>query len=461
MAPGPRVRFAPSPTGYLHVGNARTALYNQLIARQSGGTIVLRIEDTDEERHVHDAVEVLQRAMRWLGLEWDEGPYFQSERRSRHVEAAQQLFAAGRAYYCDCTRPDIEARTVGAATPGYDRYCRDRGLGPGEGRALRFRVPADRHVTVVDPVRGDPVFDSNALEDFVVVRSSGVPMFVLANTVDDIDMGITLVIRGEEHLTNAAKNLLIWEALDGPAPPTFAHLPLLVNDRRQKLSKRRDKVAIEDFRADGYLPEAMVNYLALCGWSPGDDREILTVDEMTAAFSLDRVVPSSAFFDLKKLGHVNAEWIRALPLADFIARCQPWLEAGPWPAERFDPAVFAAIAPEIQTRVILLSEVAGYVDFLFVDEPAPVDPMPAGASPILEAAVATLDGIDWSAEAIRQAIAAVSDAAGVKLNKGQAPVRIAITGKKVGPPLFESMSLLGRERSLDRLRKAVGRVRLP
>jgi len=466
MSTGPRLRFAPSPTGYLHVGNARAALYNYLVARRQGGTLVLRIEDTDRERHVEDATDVLQRALLWLGLGWDEGPYFQSQRQALYRSATDRLVESGAVYYCDCTREAIDARTKGSATPGYDRRCRDRALGPGEGHALRFRVPAGRHVTVPDLVRGDTVFDTDTIEDFVVVRSGGRPMFILANTVDDIDRAITHVIRGEDHLSNAPKNLLLWEALDGGPEPAFAHLPLLVNERRQKLSKRRDKVAVEDFRTEGFLPEAMINYLALCGWSPGDDREMLAMDDLVAAFRLDQVVPSSAFFDVKKLTHINAEWIRSLPLDGFIERCRPWLEQGPWPPGDYDPDVFAALAAEVQTRVATLSEAPGYVDFLYLDD-APLadaawDKVVAStpdASGLIESAIAAYETVVWDQAALHEATARVAEARGLKLNKGQAPIRVAVTGKAVGPPLFQSLVLLGRERTLARLRAA--RARLP
>ncbi len=312
-----RVRFAPSPTGYFHVGGARTALFNWLVARRSGGTFVLRIDDTDRERSREEWVAGIAESMRWLGLDWDEGPIRQSGRRQLYEQAAGKLLAASKAYYCDCTREQVAARTNGSATPGYDGYCRDRGLGPGPGRALRFRSPDEGATVVDDLVRGRVEFANSTIEDFVIVKSSGDPLFLLASAVDDIDLSITQVIRGEEHLPSTPKGILLWKALEGPELPLFAHLPVLVNDRRQKLSKRRDRVAVEDYREQGYLADAMVNYLGLLGWSPPEGKELLTREELTRAFSLEQVNNSPAFFDLRKLIHFNGEYIRALfrPLA--------------------------------------------------------------------------------------------------------------------------------------------------
>ena len=249
---------------------------------------MLRIEDTDTERNRPEWTDGILSALRWIGVDWDEGPEFQSARIERHQEAARSLYERGLAYYCDCTRDQIDARTKGNATPGYDGFCRDRGLEPAEGRALRFRTPREGATTVVDLIRGNPVFELRTLEDFVVLRGNGTPMFLLANVVDDIDMGITHVIRGEEHLPNTPKAQLLWEALDGGPLPTWAHVPVLVNDKRQKLSKRRDKVALEEYRDEGYLAEAMRNYLMLLGWSPKGDDEIVPWSRIVEEFRLER-----------------------------------------------------------------------------------------------------------------------------------------------------------------------------
>lgn len=447
-----------------HIGNARTALYNWFYAQRLGGVFVLRIEDTDAERNTPESVDGILEALRWLGVEWNEGPYFQSANLAAHTEAAQQLFAAGRAYYCDCTREVVEQRTKGNATPGYDRHCRDRGLEPGEGRALRFRVPTGR-TTVHDLVRGDVDFDNDAIEDFVLVRSNGAVMFVLANVIDDMRERITHVVRGEEHLSNTPKQLLIWEAMGSELePPVYAHLPLIVNESRKKLSKRRDKVALEMYRDEGYLPEAMRNYLALLGWAPKGDREIVPLQTLVDEFDYVDVQKSSAFFDIKKLDHFNGEYIRALDLEDFIARCLPFLDRAHgsiWPEGAFDETVFRSMASLVQERVDRLDAVVPMVDFFFVDE-VTFDEAAVAAAVKTDAQRAVLvdviaayedDGVAWTAAALHECTAEIGERHGLKLGKAQAPVRVAVTGKRVGPPLFESLEVLGRERTLQRLRR--------
>ncbi|MGW0103382.1 glutamate--tRNA ligase, partial [Nocardia sp. NPDC003354] len=346
-----RVRFAPSPTGMFHVGGARSALQNWIFAKQQGGVFVLRIEDTDAARNKPEWTEGILSALEWIGIARGsyEGPYFQSSYAGEHRAAAQRLYEGGRAYYCDCTREDVQART-GPQQRGYDGFCRDRGLGPGEGRALRFRTPDEGETVVVDLVRGEPTFENKLIEDFVIARGDGSPVFLLANVVDDMSMGITHVIRAEEHLPNTPKQQLLWDAL-GVKPPIWAHVPVVVNEKRQKLSKRRDKVALEAYRDEGYLADAMRNYLMLLGWAPSGDREIVPWSVIEEEFRLDEVNPSPAFFDEKKLRAFNGDYIRALPVEDFVAACQPWLTGTdtiappPWQPEEFDPAAFAAVAP--------------------------------------------------------------------------------------------------------------------
>ncbi|MDQ1295504.1 MAG: glutamyl-tRNA synthetase, partial [Actinomycetota bacterium] len=306
-----RVRFAPSPTGLFHVGGARSALFNWLLAKRSGGTFVLRIEDTDAARNRPEWTQGILGALDWIGIsEQDptfEGPYFQSQQGDRHAAAIEQLVASGLAYYCGCTREEITARN-GNPHSGYDGHCRDLGLAPGPGRALRFRTPTEGTTTVVDLIRGTPEFRNADLEDFVIARADGSPMFLLANVVDDLTMGITHVVRGEEHLSNTPKQQLLWQALGAERLPVWAHVPVLVNAKRQKLSKRRDKVALEDYRDEGYLPSAMKNYLMLLGWGPGDDQEILPWDQIAQRFRIEDVTPSPAFFDEAKLRAFNGEY---------------------------------------------------------------------------------------------------------------------------------------------------------
>ncbi|WP_327392645.1 glutamate--tRNA ligase [Streptomyces sp. NBC_01186] len=463
-----RVRFAPSPTGMFHVGGARSALYNWAVARQSGGRFVLRIEDTDAARNKPEWIEGIVSALAAIGIHAEdpafEGPYFQSENAARHSEAAQQLFETGRAYYCDCTREQLKERT-GSEHLGYDGFCRERGLGFEVGRALRFRTPDEGETVVVDLIRGEPAFPNNAIEDFVIARGDGSPVFLIANVVDDLDEGITQVIRGDEHLSNTPKQQLLWEAL-GAEPPVWAHLPVIVNEKRQKLSKRRDKVALEDYLADGFLPDALVNYLMLLGWGPGDDQEIRPYEELERLFRIEDVGTAPAFFDVKKLTAFNGDYIRALAPEEFVKACAPWLAApyAPWQPEAFDPGVFEQVAPLAQTRLALLSEITDNVDFLFLDEPVWDEAswnkaMKAGALDVLRDARPELAATaSWQADDLKAVLLAVGEKHGLKLGKAQAPVRVAVTGRTVGLPLFESMELLGRDRVLDRLDAAAEKL---
>jgi len=445
------------------VGGARTALFNWLYARHVGGAFVLRIEDTDAALSRDELAEGIQRSLRWLGIDWDEGPHRQSQRGGAYRDATDRLLAGGAAYHCGCSREEVDARTKGRATPGYDGWCRDRGLSSG---AVRFRSPDDGQTVVHDLIRGDVVFEHSTIEDFVVRRSDGSAVFLLANAVDDLDMGITHVIRGEDLLPATPRVLLIREALGAADPPVFAHLPLIVNEKRQKLSKRRDDVAVEEYRERGYLPEAMRNYLALLGWSPSGDDEIVPVERMVAEFDVVDVKGSPAFFDVRKLDAVNAEYVRALPLATFVRDSLPWLEMDPpWPPERFDLAVFERVAALVQERVRVLSEVPAMVDFLFLEEPE-VDPgawekavaRPPAAGAVLDDALATYPACAWDPVALHEATAALAERHGLKLAKAQAPIRVAVTGRTVGIPLFESLHVLGRERTLERLRRAKDRL---
>jgi glutamyl-tRNA synthetase len=448
-----------------HVGNARSLLYNWVLARQSGGNLVLRIEDTDAERSKPEWVQGILDAMAWLGCGPDEyeGPLFQSAYVQHHRDAIDKLLAAGRGYYCACTREQVVART-GSEHKGYDGYCRDRGLTAAPGRAVRFRTPDEGQTVVCDLVRGEPTFDNATIEDFVIARGDGSPVFLLANVVDDMVMSITHVVRAEEHLPNTPKQQLLWQAL-GHEPPVWAHAPILVNEKRQKLSKRRDRVALEDFRAEGYLAGAMRNYLMLLGWAPSGDREIVPWDDLMAEFRLEDVNPSPAFFDVKKLRAFNGEYIRALAVEEFISACQPWLrgEYAPWGPEDFDELAFAAVAPLAQTRVAVLGEIVAMVDFLFLPEP-PADEaawskaVVGDPAALLTEVASAFDTVAWDAESLKRTVEEIGLTWGLKLGKAQAPVRVAVTGRAVGLPLFESLEVLGRERTLARVRVALARL---
>ena len=454
-------RFAPSPTGFLHIGGARTALFNWALARRSGGTFVLRIEDTDEARNRPEWTQGIIDSLDWIGIAAEdphfEGPHFQSDASAAHLDAARRLYEAGRAYYCDLSGEQVQQRADELGIAGYDGYSRDRGLEPGPGRVLRFRVP-EGHTVVHDEVRGEVSFDNATIEDFVLLRGNGSPMFLLANVVDDLEMGITHVVRAEEHLPNTPKQQMLWEAL-GATPPVWAHVPVLVNEQRKKLSKRRDKVALEQYREEGYLSEAMVNYLMTLGWTPPGENEINTWEEMEAAFRLEDVTHSPAFFDIKKLNAFNGDYIRMMPLDEFVDRASDELPAD------WDRTRFAQIAPHIQQRLVTMRDVPGAVDFLFLPDGDDVEidaaswgkaMKPDWALELLRAARdAYAEVADWRADELKHTLETVMADYGVKLGKAQAPVRVAVTGRSVGPPLFESLEVLGRDETLRRIDRAL------
>ena len=481
MPHGPRVRFAPSPTGYFHVGSARSALFNWLLARQSpDGCFILRIEDTDADRNREEWVDGIIQAMAWLGLDLDEGPFRQSDNHAAHLKATQALLAKGYLYYCDCTGDDVQARKGENKTPGYDGFCRERGLARSTTTALRFKTPHDGVTTVHDLIRGDVEFANSTIDDFVVAKSSGAVLYALANVTDDRHDAITHVIRGEEHLPNAPKQMMLWRALndafaDEVALPVYAHLPLLVNEQRKKLSKRKDPVATESYRDEGYIAPAFVNYLALLGWSPRGDQEIVPLSTIIEQFRLEDVSHSPAFFDVKKLRHMNGEYLRAMSIDEFIAACAPWVapwtsewrptdRPAPWSRDQFDAEVFARVAPLVQERVAVLGEVAAMVDFFFLDDvdmdvaafEKVVDSDPSGRA-LLAAALARFADVVWDASSLHAAVVELGEGLAMNLRKAQAPLRCAVTGRLVGPPLFESLEILGRAMVIRRLDSALAR----
>jgi len=409
---------------------------------------VLRIEDTDAERNRSDLTDSLLAELEWLGLDWDEGPYFQSERRDRHREVVEDLLGNGQAYLCDAENREVDGSTMV------------------DGLAVRFRMPSGATMAFDDIVRGEVSFATDDLEDFVIWRSNGSPMFLLANAVDDADMGITHAIRGEDLLSGVPKVLLLLDAMGVPRP-TYAHLPLLVNEQRKKLSKRRDDVSIGDYRERGYLPEAMVNYLALLGWGPADDVEVRPLGEIVDLFRIQDVNKAAAFFDLKKLEHINATHLRALDRDDFTDRVAPWVGDGaPWPPERFDAGLFSTMVDLVQEKLRTLGDITRFVDFLFLEDPAD-DPeswekamvkAPLAAE-MLDGAAAVLSDCAWDTDSVLAAVAEVGESLGLRLGKAQAPVRVAVTGRTVGPPLFETMAeCMERAEVLRRIARARARL---
>ncbi len=439
-----RCRFAPSPTGFLHVGSARTALFNWLFARATGGTFVLRIEDTDGDRNRLELIDVIFEELQWLGIDWDEGPLYQSENRERHRQVVSDMVGRGHAYLVNADNEVVDQTELLAD------------------HAVRFRVPKDETVAFDDAVRGEVSFETNDLEDFVIWRSNGSPTFLLANAVDDADMGITHAIRGEDLLSSTPKVQLLLQEM-GAVSPVYGHLPLLVNEQRKKLSKRRDDVSIADYRSRGYLPEAMRNYLALLGWGPDDDIEIRPIAEIINKFDLSRVNKAAAFFDVAKLDHFSATYIQALSEDDFVAQALPFLQAD----ERFadgavDPAAVAMFGSEVQQRVSKLADVGDWYEWIFVDEVTFDEKSFAKGlvkankgDEVLAGVIEAFETCEWRADVLNEAVRSVGDHLEVR---SQVPVRVAVTGKQGGIPLFEPVEWLGRERTLARLRQARERL---
>ena len=477
MAGPVRVRFSPAPTGSLHVGSARTALFNYLFARHHGGVFVLRIEDTDRARSRDEWVIGIQDTLRWLGLDWDEGPVRQSERFAEYRVAAAQLLESGRAYECYCTEDEVKARNDAARadgrTPGYDGHCRDLSheqratmAAAGRSHSLRFRTPDEGASSFIDAIRGEVRVEWSTIPDFVIVRADGSPIFFLANAVDDLEMHITHVIRGEDLIDSTHRVLAVREALGGGAPPTFAHLPLILGTDRAKLSKRHGAVALEEFRDAGYLPEGVCNYLALLGWSPDDGREVMAIDEVVASFSLDGVTHAAAAFDHAKLDWMNGEWIRRCTLPELEARAMPLATA------RFG----AQLVPEVfreglrigQERAVTLGSLLDQMDFLFVAEedfaivPEVWEKVVATdrVDEVLDLVAAHLEDCDWSLEGVdlREPLKPLVDA-GLKVRKVMPAIYAAVEGRTAGLPLFDSLVLLGRDRARGRVIAA--RSRLP
>ncbi|MFJ2650576.1 glutamate--tRNA ligase [Streptomyces sp. NPDC087420] len=488
MVNGPvRVRFCPSPTGNPHVGLVRTALFNWAYARHTGGTLVLRIEDTDAARDSEESYEALLDSLRWLGLDWDEGPevggphapYRQSQRMDLYRDIAEKLLAAGNAYPCYCTTEELDERRAAARAAGrpsgYDGHCRDlsaerKAAYEAEGRThiVRFRMP-DEPITFTDLVRGELTFTPENVPDYGIVRANGAPLYTLVNPIDDALMDITHVLRGEDLLSSTPRQIALYRALIelgvAKGVPAFGHLPYVMGEGNKKLSKRDPQASLNLYRERGFLPEGLLNYLSLLGWSLAPDRDIFSMDEMVAAFDIADVNANPARFDLKKAEAVNADHIRQLDVKTFTEACGPWLRAphAPWAPESFDAAAFEELAPLAQTRLTVLSDITANVDFLFLDEPAEDQAswekaMKPGADALLATARTNIAASEWNAEALKNAVLAAGEEHGLKLGKAQAPVRVAVTGRTVGLPLFESLELLGRERTLARIDVALAKL---
>jgi glutamyl-tRNA synthetase len=453
-----RVRIAPSPTGFAHLGTASTALYNVLYARQHRGSFALRIDDTDVERNRPEYEQLIYEALQWLGLDWDEGPdrggpyapYRQSERVDLYKQHAVKLLAEGKAYKCYCTPEELEAeRRQAQAEKRPYKYSRRCLIDPPKDRpefTVRFKVPGGE-IKFTDMIRGEMSFDADLIGDFILVKSDGFPTYQFASPVDDATMKISHVIRGEEHLSNTPYQLMIIDALGYERPDAFAHMPLILAKDGAKLSKRKHPESnLMLYREQGYLPEALINYLALLGWNPGTAQEIFTFDELMRVFSFDRVQHAGARFDWEKLNWINGEWIRAMDDAELAQRLAPFLPS-------LDEPTIARAVPALKTRMTKLADATEYLDYLDHDPDVPgLDP---DSIERLRLAAEAIKDVPWEPEAIEHALEEVVARTGISKNKLYTPIRIALTGKKVSLPIHYTLALLSKEVALERMHKAI------
>ncbi|MCL2324064.1 MAG: glutamate--tRNA ligase [Actinomycetia bacterium] len=477
MSHKPRVRFAPSPTGSLHLGGARTAIYNWAFARSCGGSFILRIDDTDPERSTPENIAQIMRALAWLGLDWDEGPSFQTERAGIYTAALKTLSERGWAYRCFCSPAELAARRDAArgrgGFSGYDRSCRalteeeaQARADAGEPFAWRLKVPDDRGPVVFeDAVRGRTEFPLDAIDDFVLVRSDGTPTYNFASIVDDADMAITHVIRGDDHLSNTPKQILVLEGLRAPVP-TFAHLSMIWGPDGKKLSKRHGSTGVEEYAGQGYLPEALLNYLALLGWSLDGETTLIDAETLKSRFSLDRISKNPAIFDFAKLTWMNGVYLREMPVERFTQLMAERLQqAGLADEADFEVrrAWYLKLAPLVSERIKLMTEIVPLVRFLFVESVEPDETAQTkvlGKDPdlvrrALRAALEALENVleaEWDTAHIEAALADLPAKVDAKPRLAYQPLRVAVAGSVVSPPLNESMELLGRARTLARIR---------
>jgi nondiscriminating glutamyl-tRNA synthetase len=468
-----RVRFAPSPTGFLHIGGGRTALFNFLFARKEGGRFLLRIEDTDTARSSPEMTENILASLRWLGLDWDGEPVLQSGNRPEHVRLCRELLDRGLAYPCFCDPEEQRKRREEGPQAGvvykYDRTClgipraeAEARSKRGEPHAVRFRIP-DGKTTVHDRIRGDVTVDHNELDDFVILRTDGTPVYQVSVVADDHAMGITHVIRGDDHLSNTPKQILLYRAMNWPVPE-FAHVPMILGPDKKRLSKRHGATSVEEYNRQGVLPEALRNFLALLGWSPGGDREIMSLSEMTEAFSLAAVSKKSAVFDETKLAWMNAQYLSRLTDAEWLKAAAPFLPAGA--AVALEPnGILPGWVPLMRPRVQKLSELREAAAFFFRD-PEAYDPAAVAkhwpgprAAELLDAVRAALADTDWNAAALESAVRGLAEKRGMNAGQIIHPVRVALTGSGSSPGLFEVMETLGSDTVFSRIQKAAEWIR--
>ncbi len=463
----PRTRFAPSPSGYLHIGGARTALFNYLYARRHGGIFILRVEDTDRERSTEASINAILESLEWLKITWDEGPFFQSKRTATYVAEVERLLREGKAYPCYCSAEELEAKRAAARAagtkPGYDGTCRDVPAGSGAGRTytVRFRGPKEGETVVDDVVKGRVVFANAELDDPIILRSDGTPTYNFCVVVDDVEMRMTHVIRGDDHLANTPKQILLYQALGAPLP-TFGHVPLILGPDKARLSKRHGAMAVTAYRDMGLLPDALCNYLVRLGWSHGD-QELFSRAELIEKFNLEAIGKSAGVFDAEKMLWVNAQYLRALTPAELAVAARPFVERAGLPVPGDDAWLGKALAT-LQERAKTLVEVVEQGRFYLTDD-VTVDP--AAAAKFLKPEIAPAlrsirDALarapDWSHAAIEAAFNEVLAAHELKLGKLAQPVRVAVTGTSASPGIFEVLEILGRDRTLARLDAALAMV---
>jgi len=465
-----KVRFAPSPTGYLHIGGVRTALFNWLVARREKGTFLLRIEDTDQGRSTDEAIQAILEGMRWVGLDWDEGPFRQTDRMALYRERALQLLERGQAYWCICSAEELDARRQEAQAKGaqqkYDGRCREKGIrNPTGEAALRFLAPQEGQTVIDDLIKGRVVFDNTVLDDLIILRSNGYPTYNFSVVVDDALMGITHVIRGDDHLTNTPRQIPMFKAL-GFDVPKFGHLPMIMGPDKTRLSKRHGATSILEYRDQGYLPEAMINYLVRLGWSSGD-QEIFSLAELVEQFSLEHVQKSAAVFNPEKLLWVNAHHIRHGAPSRIAALLVPFLEQSGygWAVKAAPAGWIERLVVMLRERARTLVEMAKAAEPYLAQEPSMEKEavqkfMTPTIAPILDTLVQRFnDAQDFSKENLESLFKSVLDEAGLKMGQLAQPVRVALTGRAISPGIFEVVDLLGRDATIARLRSGVALAR--
>ena len=455
-------RFPPSPTGYLHVGGARTAIFNWLYARRMKGKFVLRIEDTDVKRSTQASVDAIFDALQWLGIDWDEGPYFQTERFDIYREYIQKLVDSGHAYYCTCTPDQIDAMRQKAmasgAKPRYDGTCREKYLSKSDDAVVRFKAPLTGTTVIEDVIKGNIVFQNDELDDFVICRSDGTPTYNFVVVVDDMTMNINTIIRGDDHVMNTPKQILLYRAMGSPLP-TFGHVPMVLGNDRARLSKRHGAMSVTDYRDMGYLPEAMLNYLVRLGWSHGD-QEFFTRDELIEVFDIEHIGRSPGVFDIEKLQAVNADHIQASAASELVAPLKPFLKERGVDIEEGDYAV--SVIKTLQPRSKTLAEMADaamfyYLDDISYEEKAARKFLKSAALEPLRLLAQKLESLaDFSEDNLEAVFKAVMAETGLKLGKIAQPVRVALTGKTASPGIFEIVAILGPDRVIKRLEQAIG-----